>query len=121
MIAVAVLGWLVPGGGYFFLKENKRGAIIFVAITVTFLLGLYVGSIGVIDPVGAWPWYIAQVMNSPIVIAIGHKTAGGAYQVYGRPNEVGQIYTSIAGLLNLLAIVNAVYFAHLGKVEEEVS
>ena len=120
MVITAVLGWLIPGGGYFYLKQTKRATIICITITLTFLTGLYIGSIGVIDPVGSWPWYIAQVMNSPIVFALGHKTAGGAYEVYGRTNEVGQIYTSIAGLLNLLCIVNSVYFAHTGKVSEEV-
>jgi hypothetical protein len=119
IIITGLLSWLVPGGGYYFLKEKKRGIIIFVTITLTFLAGLYVGSIGVIDPIGSWPWYIAQVMNSPAVFAIGHKTAGGGFEVYGRPNEIGQIYTSIAGLLNLLCIVNAVYFAYTGKIEGE--
>ena len=44
--------------------------------------------------------------------------AAGTYPVYGRPAEIGQIYTSIAGLLNLLCIVNAVYMAHLRSVGE---
>jgi len=56
-------------------------------------------------------------MNSPMVLALAHLTAGGGYPVYGRPNEIGQIYTSTAGLLNLLCIVNAVYLAHLRRTE----
>ena len=113
LLIVALSGWLVPGAGHFILEEKKRAIIIFVTIVITFLTGLYVGSIGVIDPVGAWPWYLAQIMNSPAVVVIGHLTAAGTYPVYGRPNEIGQIYTGIAGLLNLLCIVNAVYLAHL--------
>ena len=49
--------------------------------------------------------------------ALGRITAAGDYPVYGRPNEIGQIYTSITGLLNLLCIVNAVYWAHLRRTE----
>ncbi len=114
---VGLLSWLVPGAGYFLLKEKKRAIIIFATIVLTFCVGIYAGSIGVIDPVGAWWWYVAQIMNSPMVAVLGHLTAGGAYPVYGRPNEIGQIYTSITGLLNLLCIVNAVYLAHLRSTE----
>jgi hypothetical protein len=117
LLIVALLAWLVPGVGHFVLKEKKRAIIIFVTIVMIFSTGLYVGSIGVIDPVGAWPWYLAQIMNSPMVIIVGHLTAGGGFPVYGKPNEIGQMYTSIAGLLNLLCIVNAVYLAHLRRVE----
>jgi len=113
LIIVALMGWLIPGAGYFLLKEQKRAIIIFVTIILTFCLGIYVGSIGVVDPIGSKPWYYAQVLNTPAVMILGHITAGGSYPVYGRPNEVGQIYTSIAGLLNLLCIINAVYLAHV--------
>ena len=117
VLVVGLLAWLVPGAGHFVLKEKKRAIIIFATIVLTFCVGIYVGSIGVIDLVGAWWWYVAQIMNSPMVAVLGHLTAGGAYPVYGRPNEIGQIYTSIAGLLNLLCIVNAVYLAHLRSTQ----
>ena len=117
LLVVGLLAWLVPGAGHFVVKEKKRSLIIFATIILTFCVGIYVGSIGVIDPVNAAPWYAAQIMNSPIVAVLGHLTASGAYPVYGRPNEIGQIYTSIAGLLNLLCIVNAVYLAHLRSTQ----
>jgi hypothetical protein len=117
LLIVGLLAWLVPGGGHFLLKEKKRSIIIFVTIVLTFFTGLYIGSIGVINPGVAKPWYIAQIMNSPMVDLLRRLTAAGDYPVYGRPNEIGQIYTSIAGLLNLLCIVNAVYLAHLRRIE----
>ncbi len=51
-------------------------------------------------------------------IALGYITAGCGYQVYGKPNEIGQLYTSIAGLLNLLCIVNAIYLAYLNNLKK---
>jgi hypothetical protein len=117
LLIVGLLAWLVPGAGHLVLREKRHAIIIFVTIVLTFCTGLYIGSIGVINPVGAKPWYVAQVMNSPAVAALGHVTETGHYPVYGRPNEIGQIYTSIAGLLNLLCIVNAVYLAHLRRAE----
>ena len=118
LLVVGLAGWLVPGGGHAVLREKRHAIIIFVTILLTLGAGLYIGSIGVINPVGAKPWYLAQIMNSPAVAILGHLSAGDDYAVYGKPSEIGQIYTSIAGLLNLLCIVNAVYLAHLRGVEE---
>ena len=130
LITIGLLAWLVPGAGHYALNERRRATVMFVVIVLTFLVGLYVGSIGVIDPIGAKPWYAAQVMNSPVVMLMGSHVAhvqrqaesgqarAGTYRVYGRPNEIGQIYTSIAGLLNLLCIVNAIYVAHLRATEQ---
>ena len=100
------------------INEKRRAIVIFAAVVLTFMAGLYVGSIGVIDPVGSKPWYVAQIMNSPMVAVLGRVSAGGGYPVYARPNEIGQIYTSIAGLLNLLCIVNAIYMAHLQEMKK---
>ena len=100
------------------LKETRRALIIFVAVTATFAAGLYIGSIGVVDPIGYKLWYMVQMMSSPLVAIIGYHTQGGGFPVYGRPNEMGQIYTSTAGLLNLLCIVNAVYMAYIRKTQD---
>lgn len=118
LISTGALAWLVPGAGHFALNERSRGVVIFVSIVLTFVVGVYVGSVGVIDPVHARPWYVAQMMNTPLVMLLGHIGATGHYRVFGRANEIGQIYTSIAGLLNLLCIVNAVYLAHLRHIGE---
>jgi hypothetical protein len=119
LFVVGLLSWLVPGAGHFVLKERKRSIIIFVTVVLTFCIGIYIGSIGVINLYGTTPWYVvgAQIMNSPMVLVLGRLSAGGAYTVHGWPNEIGQIYTSTAGLLNLLCIVNAVYLAHLRGIE----
>jgi hypothetical protein len=117
LLVVGALAWLVPGAGHLLVNRKRQAVIILVAVVLTFLVGLYIGSVGVIDPVGAKPWYAAQVMNSPVVVLLGQISVSGDYPVYGRPNEIGQIYTSIAGLLNLLCIVNAIYLAHLQIVK----
>jgi len=118
LVTVGVVGWLVPGGGYFLLNEQRRALIIFATICLTFFVGLYAGSIGVVDPVGARLWYLAQLMTTPAVFLLGEHAKSGAYTVYGKPADVGQIYTSVAGLLNLLVIVNSVYVAHLRQTQK---
>lgn len=124
LLVVIAAGWAVPGAAYLLLGQTKRAVIVLITILVIFIIGIYVGSIGVIDPLSETsgilgrlnPWYLAQVLNSPLVLLIGQATAAGAYPVYGKPQEIGQLYTSISGLLNLLCIINGLYVAHLGAV-----
>jgi hypothetical protein len=113
LVTVGLAGWMAPGAGYLLFNERKRAIIIFVTLTLTFCMGLYAGSIGVIDPISSKAWYVAQVLNSPLVFILGHHTAAGGFPVYAKPNEIGQVYTSISGMLNLLCIVNCVYCAHI--------
>ena len=117
MLIVGLLGWVVPGAGHFVIKERKRSVIIFVTITLTFLIGVYIGSIGIVDPVASKICYSGQILTSPAVALLGYQSRGGGFPVYGKPSEIGQIYTGIAGLLNLLCIINAVYMAHVGLTE----
>ena len=124
LLFVGLTAWVVPGAGHFVIREKKRAIIIFVTIVATFCIGLYVGSIGVVNPRIAKGWYIAQMMNSPAVAALAEAThrseqEGAGYMTFGWPNEIGQIYTSTAGLLNLLCIVNAVYLAYLRCIEQK--
>lgn len=122
LLVVVALGWAVPGAAYLLLGETKRAFIVFVTISITFTIGIFVGSIGVVDPLAETigilgrlnPWYLAQILNSPVVLLIGKAAAAGAYPVYGKPQEIGQLYTSISGLLNLLCIINCIYTAHIG-------
>jgi len=115
LLTVGLAAWMIPGAGHFLVRERKRGIIIFVVITTLFVLGLYVGSIGVVDWVGGRIWFYAQILYSPVVGIIGNMTKNGDFQVFGRPSDIGQIYTGIAGLLNFLCILSAVYMAYCGR------
>ncbi|MCP4450685.1 MAG: hypothetical protein GY809_04435, partial [Planctomycetes bacterium] len=97
LVLAGAAAWAVPGAGYLVLGETRRAMVVCVTILLTFGLGVYIGSIGVIDSVHAKPWYAAQLMNSPGVMLIAkHVARANSYPVYGRPAEIGQIYTSIA-------------------------
>lgn len=118
LFLVGIGAWAVPGGGHFLIGQRKHALILFLTITLTFLTGLYIGSIGIIDSVGAKPWYLAQLLTSPVVGVIGQIAQKGYYPVAGHPQDYAQIYTALAGLLNLLCILNAVYRAYTGIGEK---
>jgi len=114
LFLVGMAAWAVPGGGHFLIGQRRHAYVLFTTIVLTFLVGLYIGSIGIVDPVGARLWYLAQILTSPIVGWLGQIAQKGDYFVAGRAQDYGQIYTALAGLLNLLCILNAVYRAYSG-------
>lgn len=111
LFLTGVLAWWIPGGGHWLIGQYKRAAIIFISLTFAFVFGIYIGSIATID--ASTPWYWAQLLFSPAAAGIAHLS-GPVYHLdsFGRPREIGEIYTGIAGMMNLLCIVNAVYMAH---------
>jgi len=122
-VFIGAISWVVPGLGQIVLGHRARGIVILVGICGLFMLGLWIGSIGVIDPVQAVLWYGGQMLASPVVAFIADYTrpVNGIwpYSSNGRPYEIGQIYTAIAGALNLLCIVNAMYIAYTGKQQPD--
>ena len=108
---VTLMGWCIPGSGFFLLNERKRSVIIFVTICLTFAVGLYIGSVAIVDPENEKICYIFQMLNSPFVALLGSITTTNQLSVFGKSAEIGQIYTEISGMLNLLCIVNTTYLA----------
>ena len=124
LIIIGLAAWIIPGAGHFLLRERKRAIIIFVTITALFLAGLHVGSIGIVNHGTSKIWFMGQILCSPAVGIISQKTQAGymdskgnrqEYTSFGRPADTGQIYTAVAGLLNLLCIFSAVYMAYCGR------
>jgi hypothetical protein len=127
----ALAGWLVPGLGHALLGQRRRGFIIGLAILLLWLAGLLVGGIVSIDRVGNPWWFVPQAVIAPSIAVdylatwaqpdrspLPNHTAPPPpppqalplfAAVYGRMAEQGVLYTALAGLLNLLAILDVVY------------
>lgn len=116
LVIVGVSAWAIPGAGHLLIRERKRAVIICVTVLGLFATGLYIGSLGVLEPVQtAWYIFVGQMLTTPAVGLLTDIAQKSGYVSYGRPADVGLIYTIIAGLLNLLCISNAVYMAYTGR------
>lgn len=118
-----VLAWALPGLGHLFMGDTKRGLILCFTICSLFLSGLLIGGVGVVDYKLNRAWFLGQMFNGPAVLLavvrektlmasphanISDKTYFGTPDSpnafapsFGRPNEIGILYTALAGLLNL--------------------
>lgn len=125
----AVAAWLIPGMGHILAGHTKRGSILLVCIGGLYISGLLVGGISVVHARSAdgtlRPWYLGQALIAPsLAVEYTHdklraRTEGAdpspyddaiAFEpAYGRAAEIGTLYTALAGLLNLLAIIDIAY------------
>ncbi len=123
---VAVLAWLVPGAGHFYLGLRKRGLLLFVAIELTFLFGLYIGTLRIVDPAQSMFWFVAQVLAGLNTI-VARLWASNAYAEAATPlvrdwsYHMAVLYTGLAGLLNLLAVFGSVIRAGRANAEQTSS
>ena len=122
---IGIAGWLVPGAGYWLIGERKRAITVGVTIVAVFVLGVLISGIRVVQApnlagpgnmfqrVISKPWFIGQVLNGPLGIGaavISDQLAQGAYkniEAKARLAEIGTLYTAVAGMLNLLTIIDA--------------
>ena len=124
-----ILAWMVPGLGHIFLGHKIRGVIFLVAITVTFWTGVAIGGVRCVDqykPIAqssgarqpqrarSW-WFFAQILNGGYAIttyAAKTQVAKAGYLSWPS-GDVASVYTGVAGLLNLLIIMDALARAEL--------
>lgn len=68
------------------------------------------------------PWYVCQILNGPIcLIASGASLSAATNNVpssHARLYEIGTLYTAVAGLLNLLAVIDCAHRA--ARAQEEL-
>lgn len=121
-IAAAIGGWLIPGLGHWLIGQKQRGAILAASIGLLWLAGLAIGGIGVINRNARLP-FLGQMLIGPSLVVDMYRQDLGPQRPaihpddpqpdytpsFGRANEHGTLYTALAGLLNLLAIIDVIY------------
>jgi TM2 domain-containing membrane protein YozV len=107
------LGWLVPGGGHFLLKRNGRGTLLLLSVTSMFVIGLMLRG-AMFQPQSGD--LLTTLINTGGFI--GDVCSGILYLLsvwlgYSQPDVAGAVhdygtkFLVSAGLLNILAMVDA--------------
>lgn len=123
----AILAWLVPGAGHLYLGLRKRAILIFLAIELTFFIGLYIGTLRIVDPAQSMFWFLAQIfagLNTIVAHLLGANLPGpyadsSTLLVYDWSYNMAVLYTGVAGLLNLLAVFDTVIRAGRANLGQE--
>ncbi len=85
----AILAWVVPGAGHFYLGHKRRAVLIFAGVLGLFASGLFIGGIGSVDRRENFFWYLGEVLAGPVTLGVNavHQTYFKAYD----PDEVGAV------------------------------
>lgn len=115
-LAVLAVGWLVPGAGHLMQKKWIRGVLLMAAVLTMFLAGLAMQGkvyafntgdlldiLGFFGDIGGGGMYILTRLNNWGQGAIFRATA-----------DYGTKYIIVAGLLNVVACIDAYHIA-IGK------
>ncbi len=107
------LGWLVPGAGHFLLKRPGRGALISASVVVMFLFGLMMRGamfqpqtgdiLTTVIYVGGFVGDLASGMLYLLTVWLGYNQPDMA----GHVHDYGTKFLVAAGILNVLAMVDA--------------
>ncbi|MGA8028898.1 MAG: DUF6677 family protein [Bryobacteraceae bacterium] len=113
-VLTVVLAWLIPGSGHLLLGRRWRGAIVFAAVLASFAIGLLMRG-PMFQPGGAGDLLSRAIQYGGF---LGDVAAGLLYFVavwlgYAAPDQPGHAadygskFLVAAGLLNILAMVDA--------------
>ena len=127
-----ICAWLVPGLGHVVIGEKVRGILIFAGILFMWFCGILIGGIDSVDRKEDPLWFIAQAGSGPIAFGIDGLNTGllksgqvgeliespplrrneppakvSSYKGIAHVNEYGILFTGLAGLMNLVAIIDA--------------
>ena len=134
----AVCAWLWPGLGHIVLGERRRGVLIMIGMCCLILVGTLVGGVDSVDRRQDGYWFMAQMFCGPVVFGLEwvnqavvrpqeldwtDEDLREAFiendpalirhlerRSLGRVNEMGTLFIAMAGLMNLVVILDALHF-----------
>jgi hypothetical protein len=101
-------GWFLPGAGHFVQRKWIRGALLLLSIGGMFFLGiamqgkLYTSAQNILDMLG-----LAGDLGSGVFYFISRQLGLGAYSFQITTADFGTRFIVVAGLLNVIAAVDA--------------
>ncbi len=112
-LPAVLVAWLIPGGGHFMLKRPGRGGLIAASVTAMFLLGLMMRGMlferqtgDLLTTVIYYGGFIGDLMSGLlyfVTVWLGYAQP----DVAGHVHDYGTKFLVGAGLLNVLAMVDA--------------
>ncbi len=133
----ALFAVLLPGAGHYILGETRRALLIAAGVLGLFFGGIFIGGIDVIDRKEDRIWFLGQALVGPVAFGVDYlhqqhfkireSVPGGerlrspnpdenprSRKSLGRMNELGTLFAAVAGMLNLIVIIDAAYHRRSG-------
>ena len=108
-VPACLFAWLVPGAGHLYLRRTGKGLALLAAIGALFVLGVAMDSrlemnLGLDDLLASFFSLAQMAIGLPYFVARGMGFSGDVRSV---SFEYGNTFTAVAGLLNILVVLDA--------------
>jgi hypothetical protein len=106
---IAIAGWLIPGAGHFLAGQTRKGVIFFGVLSFMFVLALaFSGELFAFDTSDPLVFLAAVAQWAIGIPRILAAMAGGGHgTVTAATYEYGNTFFIVAGLLNMLIVLDA--------------
>jgi len=103
-----IVGWLVPGAGHFLVRKWGRGTLLMLSVLAMFALGIamqgkvYTSAHDILDMLG-----LVGDLGNGLLYFVSRSLGLGADSVQVTTADYGTRFIVVAGLLNVIAAVDA--------------
>ena len=116
LVLLCLTSWAIPGAGHLWLGRRSKGLIFLVALPAMFAIGIALH--GRLFPFDLSEWLVCLAAIADVGIGIPYFMAGalgyGTGEVRAVTYEYGNAFLIVAGLLNLLVVIDA-YDVAMGR------
>jgi hypothetical protein len=119
LVLLCLASWAIPGAGHLWLGRRSKGLVFIVALPLMYAIGLAIGG-RLFSP---FPFDLSELLVALAAVAdlgigamyfIGRAMGYGVGDVRAVTYEYGNAFLIVAGLLNLLVVIDA-YDVALGR------
>ena len=116
LVLLCLAAWAVPGAGHLWLGRRSKGLVFLIALPLMFAMGLALH--GRLFPFDVSEWLVCLAAVADVGVGLPYfiaKALGyGGGDVRAVTYEYGNAFLIVAGLLNLLVVIDA-YDVALGR------
>ena len=109
LVLMCLAGWAIPGAAHFWLRRRTKGLVFLIALPLMFALGIVLQ--GRLFPFELSQPLVGLAAVADLAIGLPYLVATslgyGAGQVVAVTYEYGNTFLIVAGLLNVLVILDA--------------
>ena len=106
---ICLAAWAIPGAGHLLLGRLQKGLTFLVALVLMFLMGLWLE--GRLFPIEVRQPLVALAalaeMGGGVAFFVARQAGAGAGRVVALTYEYGNVFLIVAGLMNMLVVLDA--------------
>ncbi|MFO0981237.1 MAG: DUF6677 family protein [Planctomycetota bacterium] len=107
-----LLTWIAPGLGHHYLGHKPKAILFFVLVTFLYAFGMVLSHFLNVSPERHWIYYLAEIPYGGATLLATLLTRSLKMVAFNPWHDVGLLYTSVAGLLNIIVMVDIYETVH---------